>query len=124
MSITRQEMLGGNKIIDMLDRHKGKLGLGALLAGLAMYKYNNPGKTFSNRPTTYASTDFMSNFDDLATKPISIRGRGRRTKKSTRKSTNKHSAQFKRGALVSKLMRTKGLSLGEASKYIKMHNLM
>ena len=117
-------MLGGNKIIDMLDRHKGKLGLGALLAGLAMYKYNNPGKTFSNRPEGYTSKDFMSGFDDFATKSHSVRGRGKRTKKSTRKSTNKHSTRSKRGALVSKLMRTKGLSLGEASKYIKMHNLM
>jgi len=49
-----------------------------------------------------------------------IFGRGRRKAKPSTST----GAKSRRGQMVSKLMREKGMSLGQASKYIKEHNLM
>ena len=57
---------------------------------------------------------------DVATKKAveKLQGLGRKPKP-----TGGTKSKSARGALVSKLMREKGLSLGQASKYIKEHNM-
>lgn len=54
--------------------------------------------------------------------PTVAKGGARKsTKKTTKSVSNKKS---ERGQLISKIMKEKGLNLGQASKYIKEHNLM
>jgi len=58
--------------------------------------------------------------------PSVAKGGARKSTKKTTKKTTKSVSNKKseRGQLISKIMKEKGLNLGQASKYIKEHNLM
>jgi len=106
------------KAVAVLNRNKGKITLGILLTLLGATVASDYRQ--SKKPETIRTPSY---YGDLLFPPPNYKptvppsGSGRKSTKKTTKKT-------KRGALVSKLMKMEGLTLGEASKYIKMHNLM
>ena len=114
-SITKEDL---KNVVSALNRNKGKITVAILLALLGATvasEYKQRGiPEHIKTPSYYGDLVFPPpNYKPTA--PLFGSGR-----KSTKKTTKK----TKRGALVSKLMKMEGLTLGEASKYIKMHNLM
>lgn len=117
---------GGSKVGDFLKKHAGKIALGttaiASLAGLAKKGYDakqagdmvsNLIGSMKNKDPAYGDGVLGGSIGDQLGIPrwINWFGIGKKPKRKGSPSA--------RGQMISKLMREKGMSLGEASKYLK-----
>jgi hypothetical protein len=114
---------GGGKITDFLKKHAGKIALGtaglAGLAGLAKKGYDakQAGDLLSNLIGSVKNNDpaYGSGIGDQLGIPRWINWFGIGKKPRAKRGPSA------RGQKISQLMKTKGMSLGEASKYLKQH---
>ena len=117
---------GGSQIGDFLKKHAGKIALGtagiAGLAGLAKkgYDAHQAGNimskligSFKNNDPAYGNGMSGGGIGDQLGIPRWINWFGIGKKPKSKR------APSARGQMISKLMREKGMSLGEASKYLK-----
>lgn len=115
-------MCGGNNQIAHANTEGNRAGLaGQALGGQDLPPHSVAPLTYGNTPSAPAS--FARNTVGMGRAGAGMAGAGMAGASNGMMKMKKARAPTARGAMVSKLMKENGMSLGEASRYIKQHGL-
>ncbi len=100
------------------------MALSAGLHAVGLGKKKRGGKKIKDYANDFMEMDLSDIRDNIGSEAMAMLKKGRKMTGLGKKKRKVSERTKKRGALVSKLMKQEGMSLGEASRYIKENNLI
>lgn len=111
------------KVVAPLAGPEG-MALSAGLHAVGLGKKKRGGKKVKDYANDFMEMDLSELADNVGSEAMEMLKKGRKMTGLGKKKRKVSEKTKKRGALISKLMREEGMTLGEASRYIKENNLI